>query len=130
MSVQVSALVAPLAVGSVGETVNWHLGFGIAAVGMALGLVQYVRGARHFGATGRVPERAATHAQRTRVLWYGVALVAVLAVGYGADGARGTFRIAHVMALIGLLTVVVPVVFFWRLLRNPLLTQPERVRVR
>lgn len=130
MSVQVSALVAPLAVGSAGETVNWHLGFGLAAAGMAAGLVQYVRGARHFGATGRFPERAATRAERIRVLWGAVLLVAVLTIGYGVDAARGTFRIGHVMALVGLLTVAVPTVFFWRLLRNPLLSAPERVRVR
>ncbi|MFH8349789.1 peptide MFS transporter [Streptomyces sp. NPDC018045] len=130
MSVQISALVAPLVVGAMGETVNWHLGFGLAAFGMALGLLQYVRGSRHFGTVGRAPEHAATPAQRTRVLWGTVAAVAALAIGYGTDAALGTFRIAHVMALTGLLTVLVPVLFFWRLLRNPRLTRPERVRVK
>ncbi|MGK5637074.1 peptide MFS transporter [Streptomyces sp. URMC 126] len=130
MSVQISALVSPLAVGAVGETVNWHLGFGLAAFGMALGLFQYVRGSRHFGAVGRAPEHPATPAQRARVLWVTAVAVAVLALGYGTDAALGTFRIAHVMALTGLLTVVVPVLFFRHLLRVPRLTKAERVRVR
>ncbi|WP_206505980.1 peptide MFS transporter [Streptomyces chrestomyceticus] len=130
MSVQISSLVAPLVVGAVGETVDWHLGFGLAAFGMALGLLQYVRGSRHFGTVGHAPERAATPAQRTRVLWGTGLAVAVLAVGYGTDAALGTFRIAHVMALTGLLTVLVPVLFFWRLLRDPRLTRAERVRVK
>ncbi|MET8974852.1 oligopeptide:H+ symporter [Streptomyces sp. NPDC004539] len=130
MSVQVSALAAPVIVGAVGETVDWHLGFGLAAVGMALGLLQYVRGTRHFGDTGRAPSRAATPAQRTRVVRRSLVVAAVLAVGYGTDAALGAFEIVHVMGLIGLLTIVVPAVFFWRLLRNPLLTPEERVRVK
>ncbi|MEU6223665.1 oligopeptide:H+ symporter [Streptomyces sp. NPDC047042] len=130
MSVQVSALAAPVVVGAVGETVNWHLGFGLAAAGMAVGLVQYVRGSHHFGDTGRTPERAATPAQRTRVSRTVGLTLAVVVIVYGTDAAMGTFKIAHVMGLIGLLTVVVPVVFFWRLIRNPLLTAQERIRVK
>ncbi|MER5915158.1 oligopeptide:H+ symporter [Streptomyces sp. NPDC001982] len=130
MSVQVSALLAPIVVGALGEGVNWHLGFGVAALGMGAGLVQYVRGSRHFGDTGRAPELAATPAERTRVLRPTLAAVALAVVGYGTDGALGTFRLAHLMALIGLLCVVAPVICFWRLLRNPLLTAAERLRVR
>lgn len=130
MSVQVSALAAPVIVGAVGETVDWHLGFGLAAAGMALGLFQYVRGTRHFGDTGAAPSRAATPAQRARVLRRTLAGVAAVTVLYGTDAALGTFRVVHVMGLVGLLTVVVPAVFFWRLLHNPLLTPAERVRVK
>ncbi|MFM9368708.1 peptide MFS transporter [Streptomyces sp. Da 82-17] len=130
MSVQVSALVAPLVVGTVGEAVDWHLGFGLAAAGMALGLVQYVRGARHFGATGRAPARAADPAQRAAVLRWSGAATGLVAVGYGVDAALGTFTIGHVMALVGLLCVVAPAAAFWRLIRNPLLTAADRSRVR
>lgn len=130
MSVQVSALIAPLVVGAVGEGVDWHLGFSLAALGMALGLVQYVRGSRHFGPVGRKPERAATPAQRRKV-FQGAAAAAVLVVGgYTADGLLGTFRIVHVMALVGVLCVITPACCFWRLLRNPVLTAAERTRVR
>ncbi|MER5256829.1 MULTISPECIES: oligopeptide:H+ symporter [unclassified Streptomyces] len=130
MSVQVSALIAPLIVGTVGEGVNWHLGFGLAALGMALGLIQYVRGARHFGANGKVPERAAAPAQRAAVLRWSGAAAGLVAVGYGVDAAFGTFQIGHVMALVGLLCVVAPAAAFWRLIRNPLLTAAERSRVK
>ncbi|KUO20131.1 peptide MFS transporter [Streptomyces dysideae] len=130
MSVQVSALLAPIVVGALGEGVNWHLGFGAAAIGMAAGLLQYVRGARHFGDTGGAPERSATPAERTRVLRLTLAATALTVLVYGTDAALGTFRIAHLMALIGLLCVTAPVICFWRLLRNPVLTAVERVRVR
>ncbi len=130
MSVQVSALIAPIVVGALGEGVNWHLGFGAAAVGMGIGLLQYVRGSRHFGDTGRAPERSATPAERTRVLRVTLAATALAVLGYGLDAAAGTFRIAHLMALVGLLCVLSPVICFWRLLRDPVLTAVERGRVR
>jgi proton-dependent oligopeptide transporter, POT family len=52
MGINVGAFAAPLIVGFLGETVNWHLGFAAAGVGMLLGLVQYVVGARHLGTAG------------------------------------------------------------------------------
>ncbi|MGA5388891.1 peptide MFS transporter [Streptomyces pseudogriseolus] len=130
MSVQVSALLAPVVVGALGEGVDWHLGFGVAALGMALGLAQFVRGARHFGDTGRAPERSATPEQRRRVLRVTLALTAPVVTVYAVDAAAGAFRVAHLMALVGLLCVVLPVTCFWRLLRNPLLSAGERLRVR
>lgn len=130
MSVQVSALLAPIVVGALGEGVNWHLGFGAAALGMGAGLVQYARGARHFGDTGAAPEHPATPAERTRVLRATLAATAVVVLGYGTDSALGAFRMPHLMALTGLLCVASPVICFWRLLRDPLLTAAERLRVR
>lgn len=52
MSIQVSALVAPIATGWLGERGDWHLGFGLAALGMTLGVLQYVIGQRHYGVEG------------------------------------------------------------------------------
>ncbi|MFD9306936.1 peptide MFS transporter [Streptomyces sp. NPDC060048] len=130
MSVQVSALIAPLVVGAVGEGVNWHLGFALAALGMGAGLVQYVRGGRHFQGVGGAPERAATPLQRGRVLRVSLAAAALVLAGYGTDALLGSFEIGHVMALIGLLCVVSPVICFWRLIRNPLLSAAERIRVK
>jgi POT family proton-dependent oligopeptide transporter len=130
MSVQVSALIAPVVVGALGEGVDWHLGFGAAALGMAAGLAQYVRGSRHFGDTGAAPELPAPPAERARALRTALAATAVTVLGYGTDAALGTFRLAHLMALVGLLCVASPAICFWRLLRDPLLTAAERVRVR
>jgi len=45
---------------------SWHWGFGAAAVGMFLGLVQYVTTSRHLGSAGLLPAGAATPEQRAR----------------------------------------------------------------
>src|SRR6266581_3608090 len=40
----VIAFVAPLIVGTLGQKVDWHVGFACAGVGMVIGLIQYVVG--------------------------------------------------------------------------------------
>jgi proton-dependent oligopeptide transporter, POT family len=59
----------------------WQLGFGSAALGMLLGLVQYVRGQRHLGEAGGAPRIPATPADwRTLKVGAGLALGALALV--------------------------------------------------
>mgnify|MGYP001806146707 FL=1 len=53
MGINVGSLLATLIVGYVGQQIDWHLGFGLAAVGMALGLVVFVLGTRHYAPRSR-----------------------------------------------------------------------------
>lgn len=52
MGINLGAFVGPLVTGYLGETWNWHWGFGAAGVGMVLGLVQYRLGAGYLGDAG------------------------------------------------------------------------------
>jgi POT family proton-dependent oligopeptide transporter len=47
MGINLGAFMGPLIAGYIAQRVDWHLGFGCAAIGMALGLTQYVLGKRH-----------------------------------------------------------------------------------
>ncbi|WP_433722062.1 peptide MFS transporter [Actinoplanes sp. CA-051413] len=129
MSIQVSAIAGPLVTGLLGEKIDWHLGFAAAAVGMLFGILQYVRGAVHFGDVGLRPERPATSAELRRVLVLGGTGGAVLLLGFGADALAGTFRIGHVLAVTGLLSVVAPIIAFTLLLRHRAIRTVDRVRV-
>ncbi len=51
MGINVGALLATLIVGYVGQQIDWHLGFGLAAIGMAIGLVVFIWGTRHYSPT-------------------------------------------------------------------------------
>src|SRR5690625_6626863 len=42
MGINMGAFIAPFIVGTLGQEYNFHLGFGVAAIGMFLGLVVYV----------------------------------------------------------------------------------------
>jgi POT family proton-dependent oligopeptide transporter len=47
MGINLGAFMGPFIAGYLAQRVDWHLGFGVAAIGMSLGLVQYVLGKRH-----------------------------------------------------------------------------------
>jgi len=47
MGINSGAMLGPIIAGYVAQRIDWHLGFGCAAIGMALGLVQYVVDKRH-----------------------------------------------------------------------------------
>jgi POT family proton-dependent oligopeptide transporter len=57
MGINLGALFSPIICGNLGERVSWAVGFGSAAVGMALGLAQFVVGQKHLGDTGLPPGR-------------------------------------------------------------------------
>ena len=63
MGINTGALVSPLICGWLAQKVGWHWGFGAAAFGMTLGLVQYVLGWRRLGGAGELqapPKNAGT----------------------------------------------------------------------
>lgn len=52
IGINVGAFLAGLIVGYVGETYGWHYGFGLAAIGMTLGLIQFIFGQKHLKYVG------------------------------------------------------------------------------
>ena len=44
VGINIGAFLAPLIVGYIGETINWHYGFAIAGIGMFAGLIQFYIG--------------------------------------------------------------------------------------
>ncbi len=58
MGVNVGAFLATLTCGYVGETINWHYGFGLAGIGMVIGLIVFWYNARRFGEKGLEPDPA------------------------------------------------------------------------
>ena len=57
MGINLGALWSPVICGNLGEKVSFALGFGSAALGMTLGLVQFVAGQKYLGAGGLPPGR-------------------------------------------------------------------------
>jgi POT family proton-dependent oligopeptide transporter len=55
MGINLGAFLAPLAVGYVGQEINWRLAFLLVTAGMSVGLVQYVMTQRHLGDAGLHP---------------------------------------------------------------------------
>ncbi|WCL55401.1 peptide MFS transporter [Gimibacter soli] len=79
LGINAGVIASPLIVGTLGETVGWHWGFGAAGVGMLLGLVIYLAGQKylpkeHFTPQG--PREKAARPAMTRQDW--ISLLAVL----------------------------------------------------
>lgn len=60
LGINAGVIASPLIVGTLGETVGWHWGFGAAGIGMLIGLAIYLAGQKHlprehFEAQGKAP---------------------------------------------------------------------------
>ncbi len=55
MGINIGAFIGPLICGYLGEEVNWHLGFGVAGIGMLFGVIQYWFTLKDMGAAGLEP---------------------------------------------------------------------------
>ncbi|MFG6686260.1 peptide MFS transporter [Mariniflexile sp. HNIBRBA6329] len=52
IGINIGAFLSSLIVGTVGEVYGWHYGFGLAGIGMALGLIQYMAGQKYLSNVG------------------------------------------------------------------------------
>lgn len=92
MGINLGAFIGPILVGQVGEQINWHWGFGIGALGMIAGLIQYRLGAKHLGDCGHLkPEAAAKDvAAMSRKFFAGFFVFLLVVIGFGYLVSVGT----------------------------------------
>lgn len=69
VGINIGAFCAPLVVGYVGEVINWHYGFGLAGIGMAIGQMVYIYGQRYLKGVGEfVPvQKASKNHEKTKL---------------------------------------------------------------
>lgn len=115
MGINVGSFLAPLACGYLGQKIGWHLGFGLAAVGMTAALTQFLAGTKHLPHTepnrnGR--KRLEFGAQLRRI---GIACGAtVLLFILLARNRLLTITAESLSAAMGLALVTISVaIFFW-----------------
>jgi proton-dependent oligopeptide transporter, POT family len=125
MGINLGALVGPLLTGLLQKNYGFHVGFGLAAVGMAVGLTQYAIG------RGRLPEstrEVADPLPRNQLLPYVAALVGVVVLVV-------VLCLTHVITASRLSTVVIwlsllaAVAYFVVILSSHHLSSTERSRV-
>lgn len=126
MGVNVGALIGPLVTGAAREAWGFHLGFGLAAVGMAIGLVQYAVARRALPAdVHAVPDRL-PRSQYGRTALIGLAGLAVVAVLF----ATGIVNVDNLADAVVVVAAVAAVAIFVVLLRSPKVSADERSRVK
>jgi POT family proton-dependent oligopeptide transporter len=137
MGINLGSFLGILIVGYLGEKMNWHLGFGAAAVGMLLGLIVFRAGsAKYLKGLGEVPmARIATpesvaEASTNKKLGYG--LVALLVVFLATLQLTGTVDFTTAQGLAqgaGVIIVTISASYFLFILIAGGLTPVEKKRV-
>ena len=129
IGINLGAFFAPLVIGTVGEKVNWHLGFALAAVGMGLGLAVFLAFGKTLNPKSSEVPNPLSAVERKAVITK-VAVVAVaIAVFYGAVVALGMYTLNWAMVPITLAGLIIPVAVLARIKGDKDLTSGEKSRV-
>ncbi|MFD9957915.1 peptide MFS transporter [Amycolatopsis sp. NPDC058986] len=125
MGINIGAFVGPLLTGLAQKEVGFHLGFGLAAIGMALGLIQYTIGRKNLGEKAREIPNPLPASQRVLVAG-AVLVVAALIVVLVLTGVIRADNLANIVVwLVG----VISVIYFVVILTSKKITADERSRV-
>lgn len=125
MGINLGAFVGPLLTGWLQENEGFHWGFGVAAVGMFVGLVQYSIGRRRLPDETRVPPHPLEPAERVRYIVIGALALAVVA----ALVLTGWMTATNLSDWVVGITVLAAVGYFVLLLTSRQVSALERSRV-
>lgn len=129
MGINLGAFIAPLIVGTVGDY-NFHLGFGIAAVGMFVGLIIFLYTKKqNLGLAGTLVPSPLSPAERKKVfLIIGIGAV-ILAAIVAVTIPLGLLTFDSFILIVGILGIAIPTLYFIVMFRSPRTTSVERSRL-
>ncbi|GAA3559493.1 peptide MFS transporter [Amycolatopsis ultiminotia] len=125
MGVNLGAFIGPLLTGLAQQNGGFHLGFGLAAIGMALGLIQYTIGRKNLGNKASEVPNPLPSSQRLIPIAVGVVIVAAIVVLI-LTGVITPDNLADVVVYV---VVAISVVYFVVILTSKKITSDERSRV-
>lgn len=129
MGINLGAFLAPLVCGFLQIRYGWHVGFIAAGIGMCLGIVVYLLGQKWLGQAGVAPGAPASTHERRRATQIAIAAVLATALVIAVDAIFLGFDIGDLTVMLTVVILVLPVVYFARILRAPI-TAIERSRVK
>ena len=147
MGINLGAFISPLIVGTLAQSpwfkgvlssigiapeTSWHWGFGVGAIGMFCGLIQYVMGWKHLGDAGAHPSVAPTSPEGAKArsqFWQGIIGLAVIVGAIAILVQRGVLSVQSVTNSFGVLYALVVVAFFVVLFSLGDWTRDERKRL-
>jgi POT family proton-dependent oligopeptide transporter len=126
LGVNTGAFLGPLLTGLLQTRLGFHYGFGAAAIGMALGLIQYAIFRRSLGEHGRVVVNPLLRREIGRVVVIAGAIVAVLV----AAVSTGLITLSNLKWVTAGVIVGVAAVYFTVMFTSPKVDAVERGRLR
>ena len=130
MGINMGGFLAPLIVGTIGLEYNFHLGFGLAAVGMALGLIVFLlTKKKNLGLAGSYVPNPMSKEERKKVFSrIGIVIVIVLVLGYILVQ-QGIMTIDVFTMTVSILGIVIPTLYFIVMYRSDRTTDDEKSRL-
>ncbi|WNB92148.1 peptide MFS transporter [Bacillus sp. NEB1478] len=130
MGINLGAFLSPLVVGTVGMKYSFHLGFGIAALGMLLGLTVFVlTKKKNLGLAGTYVPNPLSPAEKKKVGTIVGIVVVVLGAILAYTIPAGIFTLDVFVNLVGIFGILIPTIYFVVMYRSPKTTATERSRV-
>src|SRR5690625_1112014 len=130
MGINMGAFIAPLIVGTLGQEYNFHLGFGVAAIGMFLGLIVFViTKKKYLGLAGSYVPNPLKGDEKKKVYTrfaLGALIIAILGSITIPTGILTINRFTYLVSIVG---IVIPTLYFIFMYRSPKTNEDEKSRL-
>lgn len=124
------ALIAPLIVGTIGQSYNFHYGFAIAAIGMVVGLIWYaISSQKTMGEAGRYVPNPITAEEKKRLIWRFSIGGAIILIALALSLITGYLTIKRFTKVISILGILIPTAYFFVMYFSKKTTSIEKSRL-
>lgn len=132
MGINLGAFIAPFIVTSVSDSANsYHAGFGVAAVGMAVGLVVYViTGKMYLRDAGKQVPNPLKSTEKKKMSGLVIGLAIGIAAIFTVIGLlQGEYSLETVIMTVTVLGIIIPLLYFIVMMTSKKTTKDERARL-
>ncbi len=131
MGINIGSLLAPIIVGALGQNVNYHLGFSIAAIGMFFGLLQYYfQGKTSLKGIGETVTHPLVGKERTNFFKKLVLILVLVGIVFFGAFLLGQLTVDFFINFISVLGIFLPVYYFTAMLKSKDVTSEEKQKVK
>lgn len=128
--INMGAFISPILVGYLGQKVNFHLGFSLAAIGMFFGLLQYyIDGKKYLSKDSLYPSDPIDPDELKGLLKKVTLFVVFMALVFIIMGLFNLLNLANIILVITIFAVMIPLYYFVIMLSSSKITPKERSRV-
>jgi POT family proton-dependent oligopeptide transporter len=128
--INLGAFVAPLLVGFVSDKWDYHWGFSIAAVGMFIGLVQYViDGKKYLPESALLPVNPLVGDEKRRLIGRVALITTALVAVLGIMAIGDVLTLPNIINLLTVIAIGLPIYYFVSMYRSPKTNATEKSRL-
>lgn len=128
--INLGAFISPIVVGYLGQEVNFHLGFSLAAIGMFFGLLQYTLDGKKYLTEESLrpndplsPEEKSSLYKKVGLILIGIVIVLILL------HLMHMLTIEVIIDIFSIIAIAIPIIYFIKILSSKKISSVERYRV-